>query len=122
MDLVLANGWRFERSRQSRWGDGGRWFGMTERTNSNVFVWRQGRDEVRLSYETDGWSVIYVAVGKLLGPRQVMYEARHRRATHAAWDVMARVIRASRDESEGLRVAQMAARWMKAFGIQPLDD
>jgi hypothetical protein len=95
---------------------------MTERTNSNVFVWRHGRDEVRLSYEADSWNVIYLAVGKLLGPTQVMYEARHRRATHAAWDVMARVIRASRDESEGVRVAQMAARWMKAFGIQPLDD
>jgi hypothetical protein len=95
---------------------------MTERTNPNMFVWRHGRDEVRLSYETEGWTVIYVAVGKLLGPRQVMYEARHRRATHAAWDVMARVVRACRNEDEGVRVAQSAARWMKSHGIQSLDD
>ena|GEM_PF-1460390 len=122
MDLVLANGWRFERPKQSRIGDGGRWFGMAERTNSNVFVWRHGRDEVRLSYESESWNVIYVAMGKLLGPPRVMYEARHRRATHAAWDVMARVIRSCRDEDEGVRVAQSAARWMKALGIGPYDD
>ena len=95
---------------------------MAERTNSDVFVWRHGRDEVRLSYETDGWHVIYLAVGKLLGPRQVMYEAKHRAAKQAAWDVMARVIRSCRDESEGVRVAQSAARWMKALGIRSLDD
>lgn len=95
---------------------------MTERTNTDVFVWRHGRDEVRLSFETDGWNVMYLAVGKLLGPRQVMYEAKHRRATHAAWDVMARVIRSCRDEDEGVRVAQSAARWMKAFGVAAIDE
>jgi hypothetical protein len=94
----------------------------SDRAEPNVFVWRQGRDEVRLTPDGDGWTVAYLAVGKLLGPRQVLYEATHKRATHAAWDVMARVIRASRDEDEGVRVAQSAARWMRGIGIHETDD
>jgi hypothetical protein len=50
----------------------------------------------------------------LLGPRQVLYQGRHRDATYAAWDVMARVVLASRDEDEGLRAGQSAAQWIKA--------
>ena len=96
--------------------------GGTDRSEVNDFVWRQGRDEVRLSHHDDGWNVSYLANGKLLGPRQIIYEAKHKRATHAAWDVMARVIRVSRDEDEGVRVARSAARWMRAHGIVDCDD
>ncbi|HEV2106656.1 MAG TPA: hypothetical protein VGR16_00175 [Thermomicrobiales bacterium] len=80
---------------------------------SDAFVWRYGRSEVIVRREEAGWVVLYTSAGRLLGPRQLLYEGRHRQATHAAWDVMARVVRASRDEAEGVRVAQDAARWMR---------
>jgi hypothetical protein len=53
----------------------------------------------------------------------VIYEAKHREAKHAAWDVMARVVRASSDEEQGLQVARSAARWMRDSGqINDYDD
>lgn len=90
--------------------------GGTAMVEGNVFVWRQGRVEVTLARVGNSWEVMYTAAGRLLGPRQVVYEGRHRRSMHAAWDVMARVIRASRDEDEGLRVARSAAAWMQLAG------
>ncbi|MFM9106724.1 MAG: hypothetical protein ACKOWF_08495 [Chloroflexota bacterium] len=78
------------------------------------FVWRGGRAEVTLSQAEGHWTVEYSSAGRLLGPRQVLYLGRHRDATHAAWDVMARVSLASRDEDEGLRAGQLAARWIRA--------
>lgn len=78
------------------------------------FVWRGGRAEVTLSQSDDSWTVLYTSSGRLMGPRQVIYRGSHRDATHAAWDVMARVVLASRDEDEGLRAGQSAARWIKA--------
>ena len=77
------------------------------------FVWRGGRAEVTLTLSDDHWTVIYSSAGRLLGPRQVLYQGRHRDAVHAAWDVMARVSLASRDEDEGLRAGQSAAKWIK---------
>src|SRR5213083_2574159 len=79
----------------------------------DIFVWRQGGSEVVLARESDGWSVIFASKGKLAGPRHVIYEAKHKEAKHAAWDVMARVVRASSDEEQGLQVARSAARWMR---------
>ncbi|HEY7031253.1 MAG TPA: hypothetical protein VH482_08010 [Thermomicrobiales bacterium] len=122
MAVMLASVRRFDGFGQQPRFDGGRRLEGSDRTEPNIFVWRHGRDEVRLSPDGDGWSVSYLAVGKLLGPRQVLYEAKHKRAMHAAWDVMARVIRASRDEDEGIRVAQSAARWMRGFGIHDAED
>jgi hypothetical protein len=78
------------------------------------FVWRGGRAEVTLSQNDDHWTVVYSSAGRLLGPRQVLYQGRHRDATHAAWDVMARVSLASRNEDEGFRAGQLAAKWIKA--------
>lgn len=69
----------------------------------------------------DCWTVVYSSVGRLLGPRQVLYEASHRDPIYAAWDVMARVIRACRDEEEGLRAGRSAAQWLKA-NRPPPDD
>lgn len=78
----------------------------------DAFVWRHGRADVTLTREGDQWKVVYAAVGRLLGPRQTLYEMQHRRADLAAWDFMARVIHASRNESLGVQVACNAARWM----------
>lgn len=88
---------------------------MAERTSEehDVFTWRQGREMVRLKREGDSWHVCYLTAGKLLGPQRCVYEARHRIAKHAAWDMMARVIKASHDEDEGVQTASMAAKWMR---------
>ena len=96
--------------------------GFADRVAEDAFVWRQGRSEVSLERDGNAWRVVYTSNGRLLGPRQVLHDARHRRANHAAWDVMARVIRASRDEEEGLRVATRAAQWMRGIGIPDETD
>lgn len=77
------------------------------------FVWRGGRAEVTLSRADDAWMVVYTAVGRLKGPRQVIYEGKHREAMHAAWDVMARVKLASKNTDEGLKAGQSAAHWLR---------
>lgn len=82
--------------------------------SGDAFVWRHGRAEVTLSRAGDSWTVKYSSTTRLLGPRQVLYQHRHRDPTYAAWDVMARVVIASRDEDEGLRAGRSAARWIKA--------
>lgn len=89
---------------------------------NDAFVWRHGRADVALEWDRDAWKVTYGAIGRLLGPRQMLHEMRHRRADLAAWDVMARVIHASRDEDLGIRVACEAARWMKEQGHPDLMD
>ncbi len=86
-------------------------------TSADAFVWRHGRAEVTLSRAGDSWTVVYRSTTRLLGPRQVLYSHRHRDATYAAWDVMARVVIASRDEDEGLRAGRSAARWIKALPV-----
>jgi hypothetical protein len=78
------------------------------------YVWRRGRIEVALTREGDVWHVTSTSSGRLFGPREVLYDARHKQAKHAAWDVMACVIRASRDEDEGVNIGREAARWMTA--------
>ncbi len=82
-------------------------------SQGETFSWRLGRAEVTLGRVGDAWIVVYTRSGRLLGPRLTIYEAKHSQANLAAWDVMARVIRASRDEDEGLRVARSAAQWMR---------
>jgi hypothetical protein len=103
---------------QSHRFEGGRRMAPSDRSEVEAFVWRHGRDEVRLSHDGEQWNVSHLASSRLLGPTQTFYEGRHRRATHAAWDVMARVIRASRDEDEGVRVGRSAARWMRDNGAR----
>lgn len=77
------------------------------------FIWRHGRDLITLSRSGESWQVCYLTSGRLLGPRQTIYQASHRTAKFAAWDIMARVISASHDEDEGLQVALRAAQWMR---------
>lgn len=92
-----------------------RGLGMTGEALSDLqqFIWKQGRDVVVLIKEEDAWKVSYSTDSKLLGPRRLVYQASHRVAKHAAWDVMARVISASHNEDEGLRAAKQAAQWMR---------
>src|SRR5262249_2495177 len=59
-------------------------------TADDAFTWRSGGAEVTLAWASDGWIVSYSAAGRLLGPPQLLHQARHRDARHAAWDVMAR--------------------------------
>lgn len=80
---------------------------------ASEFVWRQGRDQISLSRSGQSWRVSYLTSGRLLGPRQCVYEATHKTAKFAAWDVMARVINACHDEDAGLQVALRAAQWMR---------
>lgn len=77
------------------------------------FIWRKGKNLISLSRAGDSWSVKYQTASRLLGPSQCQYQATHRQAKLAAWDVMARVINACHDEDEGLQVALRAAQWMR---------
>jgi hypothetical protein len=83
-------------------------------SSGEAFVWKSDRAEVMLSCTNEGWLVQYSTVGRLLGPPQMLHEARHRDARHAAWDVMARVQNASNNEAEMIRAGHSAVRWIKA--------
>lgn len=82
-------------------------------TESDEFVWRQGKDIVTVSRAGSSWEVAVLTQGRLLGPRMMVYQGLHRQAKFAAWDVMARVINASHDEDEGISAAMNAAKWMR---------
>jgi hypothetical protein len=86
---------------------------MEDVDQKDKFTWRQGRDLVTLSKAGDSWLVSCLTQGKLMGPRQKVYEAMHRQAKFAAWDVMAKVISVTHDEDEGVEVAVKAAQWMR---------
>lgn len=83
------------------------------REHASRFEWRHGKELVVLSRAGDGWQVSWLSQGRLLGPRQTVYQVVHRQAKHAAWDVMARVISASHDEEEGVQAGMQAAQWMR---------
>jgi hypothetical protein len=86
---------------------------MDEAEHNDKFIWKQGRDLVTLCKAGDSWLVSCLTQGRLLGPRQKVYEAMHRQAKFAAWDVMAKVISVSHNEDEGVEVAVQAAQWMR---------
>ncbi len=94
---------------------------MDEFDKVDAFTWRKGRDVVTLTRAGDSWQVAFITQGKLMGPRQKVYEAIHRQAKFAAWDVMSKVISVSHDEDEGVEVAVEAAQWMRQAGTQPGD-
>jgi hypothetical protein len=99
-------------------GSASHWGGtvVTEHVNppAQAYVWRSGRVEVVVELDGEGWRVVSSSAGRLFGPREKLYEARHKLARHAAWDVMACVIRATRNEDEGVAAGRAAARWMVA--------
>ena len=119
VDILVASTWRLDTKRALHRAGGARPMADTERVEEERFAWRQGRAEVAVHRDGDQWKVVYSTSGRLFGPRQVLYEQRHRYIKHAAWDVMARVIRVSQDEDEGVRVAKSAARWMTELGLSP---
>lgn len=88
-------------------------YSMDDTDKIDKFIWRQGRDQVTLSRAGDSWLVSYLTQGKLMGPRQKVYEGMHRQAKFAAWDVMAKVISVSHNEDEAVEVAVQAAQWMR---------
>ena len=91
-------------------------YSMDDADHNDKFIWRQGRDLVTLCKAGDSWLVSCLTQGKLLGPRQKVYEAMHRQAKFAAWDVMAKVISVTHNEDEGVEVAVKAAQWMRQNG------
>lgn len=91
-------------------------FPMDDRLQSDTFVWKQGKDLVTVSKAGDSWQVSCLTQGRLMGPRLTVYEATHRQAKFAAWDVMAKVISVSNDEEEGVEVAVRVAQWMRRSG------
>lgn len=82
------------------------------------FIWRKGKNLICLTRAGDSWTVKYQTASRLLGPSTCQYQATHRQAKLAAWDVMARVINACHDEDEGLQVALRAAQWMRNADTQ----
>ena len=82
-------------------------------TAGDAFTWKSDRAEVKLSLTSEGWFVEYSTVGRLLGPPQVLHQARHRDAKLATWDVMARVQSASNNEAEMVRAGHSAVQWIK---------
>jgi hypothetical protein len=112
MDILLASTWRLDGlSRFAR--GGGADVAESERVTGLQYLWKQGRVEVTLDRQADGWRVMSTTIGRLFGPRTILYEASHKHPTHAAWDVMARVIRASKNEDEGVNAGREAARWIR---------
>lgn len=77
-----------------------------------TFRWRHGRYVVTLTRDVNGWVVRATTSGRLFGPTEVLYEERHADERYACWDVMARVIRATQDEDEGLKAGRAAASWV----------
>lgn len=77
------------------------------------FAWKHGKHVVVVKRVGSSWQVTCLTQGRLLGPRTCVYDATHRFAKYAAWDVMARVISASHDEEEAVQAAVKAAQWMR---------
>lgn len=110
INQVFPSSWRGPfRLRWLNW----MFFPMDHHDQQDSFVWRRGRDLVVLRKNGESWLVSCTTQGKLLGPAQRVYEATHRQAKFAAWDVMSKVISVSHDEDEGVEVAVRAARWMR---------
>jgi hypothetical protein len=83
-------------------------------TTEEAFVWKSERAQVKLSQSGEDWLVEYSAVGRLLGPPQMLHVAKHRDPRLAAWDVMSRVQAAAKDDVIGMQAGLSAARWIKS--------
>ena len=85
----------------------------SRRPPEEEFVSKHGRFQIRLFEDAGKWIVEYTSTGRLFGPREVIYTGRHTEVRHAAWDVMARVIRATDDEQTGIEVGRLAMNWLQ---------
>jgi hypothetical protein len=115
IDQVLVNTWRGIFRVNWRWPNMAMFPG-DEREKVDAFTWKQGKVMLTLSRAGDSWQVSYLTQGRLMGPRLKVYEAIHRQAKFAAWDIMAKVISVTHDEDEGVEVAVRAAQWMRRSG------
>ena len=113
MDVVISSGWRNSTSTLSLDTKGESPIVVSIDQPGDVFTRKFGRFEVKLYGEDNEWVVEYTSTGRLFGPRVQIYRERHQHARHAAWDFMARVIRATDDEREGIRAGQQAAAWLR---------
>jgi hypothetical protein len=82
-------------------------------SSGDIFMWKSDRAEVVLMDSEEGWLVRHSTVGRLLGPPQLLHQARHRDAKLATWDVMARVQNATKNEAEMVRAGHSAVEWIK---------
>lgn len=112
MDIVLATTWRNDGFSRFVRGGGGHGVIDSNRDVTSRFVWSKDRIEIVVRRDGELWHVSSTSSGRLFGPRELLYEARHKQAKHAAWDVMACVIRASSNEEEGVTAGRNAAKWM----------
>lgn len=111
LDILLASTFRLDGLNRFTRG-GGLGLADSDCGGATQYIWRQGRHDVVVERDGDSWKVLSTTTSRLFGPRHVLYEARHKFARNAAWDVMACVIRASRNEDEGVNAGREAARWM----------
>lgn len=84
-------------------------------SSNDRFVWSTDRCRLTIWLEENQWMIRLTSPNPLLGPL-VVSEAKHSQAKQAAWDVLTRVTKATRDDEEGVRVASSAARWMRQLG------
>src|SRR5687768_513765 len=113
MDVVISSGWRNSTSTLSLDPKGEPSNVISTRSTGEAFTRKFGRYEVSLFREGDGWVVEFTSSGRLFGPKVQLYRERHDVARYAAWDFMARVIRATENEDEGVRAGRLAAAWMR---------
>jgi hypothetical protein len=114
MDVVISSGWRSSSSTINMDPIDEHIARPVVAAQGDVFISKHGRFEITLSRDGEGWVVQYTSTGRLFGPREVIYSARHMVARHAAWDVMCRVIRATNDELLGVEAGKQAAAWLQA--------
>jgi hypothetical protein len=111
MDVVISSGWRTSSGIEAMPVEALAELAPTP-PSEDRFISRHGRYEITLSRVASGWKVEYTSSGRLFGPRVCIYEAIHSEPRHAAWDVMARVIRATDDESIGVLAGRNAGAWL----------
>lgn len=113
MDVVISSGWRNSTSTLTLDATSESPITVPTKQSSSTFSRKFGRFEVSLCRDGENWVVEFTSTGRLFGPRVQLYRESHQHARHAAWDVMARVIRATDDEQEGIRVGRQAAAWLR---------
>jgi hypothetical protein len=113
MDVVISSSWRTSTTTLLLDAKGDSPLVIPTKTIRDAFVRKHGRFEVTLSKDGESWLVELTSTGRLRGPKQTIYSERHQIARHAAWDFMARVIRATDDEQEGISAGRQAAAWLR---------
>lgn len=113
MDVMISQGFRSSAATVSIEPFDRPIVNQSKREPTEVFLSRHGRYEIVLSQEPGGWLVQYISTGRLFGPRVELYRELHKEPRHAAWDVMARVIRATNCEQTGINVGRQAMTWVQ---------